>query len=234
MGENTIKSRIQLKNDTEANWKKAINFVPKQGEVIIYNVDESNDAPRMKIGDGVQNVNDLPFVEKKLAAVATSGDYNDLLNAPAGVGSLVTFDLTIPTVGWTDEAPYTVFLEDEKLKEFNEPIVDIILTDDEAQNELIKKAWFDVTKMETVNGGIKVYTNKVPEVEIPVHLKEILSDGYRGDSVKKVVIDHIPDASEMEDNKIYFVKVSEVEGKNYYDQYVLLDGQCCSMAARVG
>ena len=29
MAENTIKSRIQLKNDTEANWDKATNFVPK-------------------------------------------------------------------------------------------------------------------------------------------------------------------------------------------------------------
>ena len=36
MAENTIKTRIQLKNDTEENWNKAVNFVPKQGELIIY------------------------------------------------------------------------------------------------------------------------------------------------------------------------------------------------------
>ena len=29
-----IKTRIQLKNDTEANWNKAINFIPKSGEII--------------------------------------------------------------------------------------------------------------------------------------------------------------------------------------------------------
>lgn len=59
MAENTIKSRIQLKNDTEANWKKAINFTPKKGEIIIYNIDESHNSPRIKIGDGVTNVNEL-------------------------------------------------------------------------------------------------------------------------------------------------------------------------------
>jgi len=29
MAENTIKSRIQLKNDTEAHWDLAVNFIPK-------------------------------------------------------------------------------------------------------------------------------------------------------------------------------------------------------------
>lgn len=36
MADNTIKTRIQLKNDTEENWNKAVNFVPKNGELIIY------------------------------------------------------------------------------------------------------------------------------------------------------------------------------------------------------
>lgn len=62
MSENTVKSRIQLKNDTEENWKKAINFTPKIGEIVIYNKDETNDAPRIKVGDGTSNVNDLPFI----------------------------------------------------------------------------------------------------------------------------------------------------------------------------
>ena len=32
----TIHTRLQMKNDTEANWKKATNFIPLDGEVIIY------------------------------------------------------------------------------------------------------------------------------------------------------------------------------------------------------
>lgn len=67
MAENTIKTRIQLKNDTEENWNKAVNFVPKQGELIIYNaesgqnIDSARRFPRFKVGDGVTTAPNLPF-----------------------------------------------------------------------------------------------------------------------------------------------------------------------------
>jgi len=48
---------IILKHDSAENWKKAINFIPKLGEIIIY---DDMDPP-FKIGDGIHNVNDLPF-----------------------------------------------------------------------------------------------------------------------------------------------------------------------------
>ena len=38
--EKNINSRIQQKHDIEANWLKAINFVPKAGEIIVYDIDE--------------------------------------------------------------------------------------------------------------------------------------------------------------------------------------------------
>lgn len=53
-------TRIQLKHDTEANWLKAINFIPKAGEMIIYDADDTNPV-RIKIGDGTTKVNELPF-----------------------------------------------------------------------------------------------------------------------------------------------------------------------------
>ena len=61
MREYEIKGRFTHKHDTEANWRKAINFTPKQGEIIIYDVDENYDHPRIKTGNGVDHVNDLPF-----------------------------------------------------------------------------------------------------------------------------------------------------------------------------
>lgn len=63
MAENTIKTRIQLKNDTEANWKKATNFAPKEGEVIIYSPDDTHPFSRLKVGHNNTKVNDLPFIE---------------------------------------------------------------------------------------------------------------------------------------------------------------------------
>lgn len=53
-------TRIQLKHDTEANWLKAINFIPKAGEMIIYDADDANPV-RIKVGDGTTKVNELPF-----------------------------------------------------------------------------------------------------------------------------------------------------------------------------
>lgn len=54
--------RIVNKHDTEANWQKATGFVPKQGELIVYDIDSNYSYERFKIGDGIQNVNKLPFV----------------------------------------------------------------------------------------------------------------------------------------------------------------------------
>ena len=61
MAEKTIRTRIIHKHDTEENWNKAINFIPKQGEIIVYDVDATHAYERFKIGDGVTNVNSLPF-----------------------------------------------------------------------------------------------------------------------------------------------------------------------------
>ena len=40
MPEKNIQSRIQHKPDTEANWNKITDFIPKNGEIIIYDKDE--------------------------------------------------------------------------------------------------------------------------------------------------------------------------------------------------
>ena len=62
MAEKILNSRIVHKHDVEANWLKAVNFVPRQGELIVYDIDDTYHYERIKIGDGVQNVNDLPFI----------------------------------------------------------------------------------------------------------------------------------------------------------------------------
>lgn len=91
MANKTFQGRIVQKHDTEANWKKATNFIPLKGEIIIY-----DDLNKIKIGDGSTKINDLKFSTVnpsdmelvELATVATSGSYNDLSNKP-----------TIPSVG---------------------------------------------------------------------------------------------------------------------------------------
>ena len=66
---NTIKTRIQLKSDTEVNWNKAgpkegsNGFVPLMGELIVYTPDATHPFSRLKVGNGVTNVVDLPFID---------------------------------------------------------------------------------------------------------------------------------------------------------------------------
>ena len=61
MSEKIINSRVIQKHDTEENWLKAVNFVPKKGELIVYDADATYDHERFKICDGVTLVGNLPF-----------------------------------------------------------------------------------------------------------------------------------------------------------------------------
>ena len=56
-----IAGRLVLKHDIESNWNRASSFVPKQGEVIIYDIDSNYSYERFKIGDGTHTVMELPF-----------------------------------------------------------------------------------------------------------------------------------------------------------------------------
>lgn len=66
-----INGRYVQKHDVEANWLKATGFIPLEGELIVYEADETCAYPRFKVGDGATNVNDLPFVESP-----TQADWN--------------------------------------------------------------------------------------------------------------------------------------------------------------
>ena len=81
--EKDIQSRIQHKHDIEANWNKALNFIPKIGEIIIYDSDEKYSYPRLKIGDGITDVNSLEFllnfdaIETINFYVCSEGEYSE-------------------------------------------------------------------------------------------------------------------------------------------------------------
>ena len=59
-------ARILHKHDIEANWNKALKFVPLSGEIIVYDIDENNSTPRFKVGDGKNFVTDLPFISANI------------------------------------------------------------------------------------------------------------------------------------------------------------------------
>ena len=97
--------RIKLRNDSWTNWKEKENsFRPYNGEIIIYNILEKDEAESLKmepipyqtikIGNGVDVLKQLPFINdinfnsykkeeidnkfNNLAKVSHSGDITDL------------------------------------------------------------------------------------------------------------------------------------------------------------
>lgn len=66
MANKKLDARIPQKHDIEAHWKLATNFIPMEGEIIVYDPDERYDYARFKCGDGDTNVNDLPFFTDNL------------------------------------------------------------------------------------------------------------------------------------------------------------------------
>lgn len=97
--EKTIKTRIQLKNDTQANWDRQVNFIPLKGEIIIYSADDSHPFSRLKVGDGITTVVALPFIDagtidgKILADVIITGE-NRYSFPPIGQDNKLYVDLS--------------------------------------------------------------------------------------------------------------------------------------------
>ena len=74
MSEKILNARIINKHDSAENWSKATNFIPKQGEIIIYDIDSNFSYERVKVGDGKTLVSALPFIDaNKVDKVAGKG-----------------------------------------------------------------------------------------------------------------------------------------------------------------
>lgn len=136
MAEKRLNTRIIHKHATAADWVKATGFIPMAGELIVYDIDADYDYERIKIGDGENNVNSLPFVDEALRATLT-----ELINAVddkvAAVSALVG-DTAVSTqitnsiasksdVGHNhDDVYYTESEIDTKLEEINAAIGEIV------------------------------------------------------------------------------------------------------------
>ena len=106
MAQKQLNGRIALKHDLEVNWVAAAqrsNFTPNPGEVIIYDPDENHAQARIKIGDGVRNVEELPFY---------AGSWNDLSDKPFGENNPIeiTWDGVIGDNFVIEESEYGAYV----------------------------------------------------------------------------------------------------------------------------
>lgn len=91
--EKKINSRIQQKHDVAANWANATTFIPKKGEIVIYDAEYNTSgvqtqAVRFKIGDGSRTINNLPF-----ALIDYDNRITSLENTVDGLGTAAQKDV---------------------------------------------------------------------------------------------------------------------------------------------
>lgn len=89
-----LKTRIKHKNGTPDEWSQATNFSPLKGELVVYN-DATN--PKMKIGDGETNVNDLPFINNTFTYDQITMPDGNKWNGVAGANVIIEPTITSGT-----------------------------------------------------------------------------------------------------------------------------------------
>lgn len=87
MANREFKARFINKHDIEADWQRA-TFIPQAGEIVVYDVDAGHDYERFKIGDGIRDINQLPFADDSTKAYI-DGRVNIISEAVLTVGGEV-------------------------------------------------------------------------------------------------------------------------------------------------
>ena len=165
-------SRVIQKHDTSANWKKATNFVPLKGEIIIY-----DDLKKIKIGDGATKVGNLAFINDldTLAAIAKTGSYSDLKNKPT-IPSVGNGTLTIQKNG-TSAGTFTANATTDKTINIIVPTKVSELTDD-----VVKGKYLSLTGG-TMTGNININNKTITNLKTPTADTEAANKKYVDDQV---------------------------------------------------
>lgn len=147
MAEKNIKTRIIHKHDVDANWLLATNFTPKQGEIIVYDVDDNHAYERIKIGDGINKVVDLPFVDDVLRETLISL-INDVDEKVDTVRDLV------------GDTKVSVQISDA-ISEFSADDLGVYVQDTEPSNATNGAIWVDTSSDPSfISTGLPVITNE--------------------------------------------------------------------------
>ena len=98
-------------------------------------------------------------------------EIEELRNEKAEV---VTYSVTIPSTGWTAEAPYYVDITVEGLLETDNPMITPVYTGTVGTDTAIKEAWNKIDRATTGSNSLRVYAfEEVPTTEIPVQLQVV-------------------------------------------------------------
>lgn len=129
MNDKIIKTRIVHKHDIEENWNKATNFIPMQGEIIVYDIDDTHFHERFKIGDGINIVSDLPFVNN--IYVQKKQPVNAIIGSLWIDTNTVSYEKLLTDFEYTENDDGTYTLTEWKGTCNGEESTEIIIPDDE-------------------------------------------------------------------------------------------------------
>lgn len=159
MSEKTIQSRVVNKHDTAVNWAKATTFVPKQGEIIVYDKDSTYNYERFKIGDGVTNVNSLPFaddtkVDKVSGKGLSTNDYTTAeKNKLAGIATGATKVIVDSSLSTTSTNPVQNKLVTTAINNLNDLVGDTSVADQISSAVMPKLDSADATWTQIFDSG---------------------------------------------------------------------------------
>ena len=70
-----MNARLVQLHDTEANWDRVPEFIPKLGEAVLFTPDKNHPYTRVKYGDGETMLKDLKFnIETELGSLFSEAD----------------------------------------------------------------------------------------------------------------------------------------------------------------
>lgn len=95
------------KHGAESDWAQATNFTPLLGELIIYDPDDNYSYARIKVGDGVTNVNELPFITAGTESEGASTNSNSrvILASTTYSGGLIGGIISSDFSSWYSTTP---------------------------------------------------------------------------------------------------------------------------------
>jgi hypothetical protein len=86
----------------------------------------------------------------------------------------ITYTTTIPSTGWTAEAPYYVDVAIEGLLETDNPMITPVYTGTVETDTTIKEAWNKIDRAVTSSNSLRVYAfEEAPSANIPVQLQVV-------------------------------------------------------------
>lgn len=198
MAEKRLNARIIHKHETEANWLQS-SLIPMKGELIVYDIDDNYSYERIKIGDGVQNVNDLPFY---------AGNWEDLVGKPFWSKGPTTVEWDGNTDGLAVSSDGTVYRVSDLKPSSTEVIggklafsrgnIEDITSDIVTNHGYIISIYYNTILINTSNGSAYDYNLSVTLPEPGIYFQkntynQIVSFSYGNETVHCLNEKYIPD-----------------------------------------